>query len=301
MNSKLFLRGLSAFIIVSVIPVNFVYARSQLVFRKNVITKKLGDIRSDEAGTLKVYKVYTTDNKAKIEEVGGNRYSILRMDLQNLWRVNVMRREYRELTFIRLQALSGQQDIMRSQIQPLLDFGVTTARRDFYSSTNSMQDMTRNFMRQMMEQQLQVALKNIGVPADNKQKKTNKIKKPALVTTQVTDEYETILGYKCRRVNILEDKDIVVSAWITSDIDAGRNFMTKVQYLENFQDSAANEIKKIKGFPMKLYYRIDVFLEGSDIITKRGILEQVTEISSNEVFNDSIFELPSGYKKVVSE
>jgi len=299
--NKLFLHGLSVLVILGVIPVNYVYARSQMVFRKNVITKKLGDIKSDDAGTLKVYKVYNTEDKTKIEEVGGNRYSILRMDLQNLWKINVAQREYRELSFIRLQALSGQQDIMRSQIQPLLDFGVTTARRDFYSSTNSMQDMTRNFMRKMMEQQLQVALKNIGVPATTNNKKKNKAKKQVVVTTQATDEYETILGYKCRRLNILEDKEIVVSAWVTNDIDAGRNFMTKLQYLENFQDSAANEIKKIKGFPMKLYYRTDVFLEGSDIITKRGILEQVTEISSHEVFNDSIFELPLGYKKIFSE
>jgi len=272
-------------------------ARSHLGFKKNVISKKLGDIKLDEAGTLKVYRVYLSRDKVRTEEVGGERHTILRMDLQSLWKVDTRHKEYKEFSFMRLQALSGQQDIMRGQIQPLVEHGIFTARRDFYRTTNTMQDITKVFMRQMMEKQLKVALKNIGAQMDRGNKKPPE-KKP--VVTKVTDKYETILGYKCRRIDILEGNDILVSAWITNDIELGKNFMTKLQYLENFQDSVAKEIKKIKGFPMKLYYRTDVFLEGSDIISQRGILEQVTEISPGEAFNDSVFELPQGYSKTVS-
>lgn len=103
---------------------------------------------------------------------------------------------------------------------------------------------------------------------------------------EVLDEYETILGYKCRKYKIIttqKGEEIVQFLWATPDIELG------MQENVNSQLSGNIFYENVKGFPLKV----------ETDITKMGMefkmIMTATSVQKESVSKDA-FSVPSGYQ-----
>jgi len=269
-------------------------------FRKKVVTSR--NVSGKELTRVDEYTVYLTKDKMKVVEITAvpslvltrdtyrrsrndirrdNRYVILRMDREKFWEVNPKYREYRELSFMLLVRRGFQKDMMRDVIFKRVEDG----RKMGLVSVNITDGIQKDMITNMRDK---ATKETLGALLDGGANK-------AAIQMRRTTRFQDILGYKCRLYEVWQGRELLVQAWITNDIEVGRNFMDKLQYFKKFQTAIENELRKeVRGFPMRIKYKTEFFLEGNSIRSHVDVTEDIVEIN-NATFKDKFFEPPAGY------
>lgn len=71
------------------------------------------------------------------------------------------------------------------------------------------------------------------------------------VKVKKTGRKEKIMGYPSHEIIILKDGEPIVEMWVTEKIDPGRSYKELIENLGIFPKSLIEELKKIKGIPLK--------------------------------------------------
>jgi len=269
-------------------------------FKKKVITSR--NVSGKEMTKVDEYTVYLAKDKMKVVEITAvpsliltrdtyrksrndirrdNRYVILRMDREKFWEVNPKYKEYRELSFMWLVRRGFQKDMMRDVIFKRVEDGRKMGLVSVNITDGIQKDMITN-MRDKATKETLGALLDGG--ANN-----------AAIQMRRTTRFQDILGYKCRLYEVWQGNELLVQVWVTNDIEVGRNFMDKLQYFKKFQTAIENELRRdVSGFPMRIKYKTEFFLEGNSIRSHVDVTEEIIEINK-VTFRGKFFEPPAGY------
>jgi len=170
----------------------------------------------------------TTDNttiymdKGKIKSVSetDNAASIVRLDKEAMYQVDIGKKTYQEIPFKALQSMSEK---MMSGENPQM-------KEAMKNMTPEQQQMMKNMMSKMF----------------------------AAMTVSKTSESKSMLGHKCIKYEVSREGTKMMDLWATEDFDVGTDFSEFLKIKMPGNKEMFAEFSKIKGMPLETIITMDM-------------------------------------------
>jgi len=111
------------------------------------------------------------------------------------------------------------------------------------------------------------------------------------VKVEKTGRKKNIMGYPGQEIIILKDGEPIVEMWITEKIDPGKSYKELIENLRFFPESLIEELKKIKGIPLKSKFTLNI---GQLEINAQTTVEKI----SQKVIDPAEFKIPPSFEKI---
>jgi hypothetical protein len=242
-------------------------------------TKSLpGEARSDTS------IIRLESNRARIEGSSGGRDHVMiyRADRETMYMIDPAAKTYREMTKQDLEKMMGQANQQMSQMQKMME-----------EQMKNMPPERRQMVEQMMKQKMG-QLPGIGAAAAETSR----------ATYRKVASGETVGQWTCDKYEGTRDGQKQSEVWTTNwaglgvSMDDFRIFQDLAQFFERLNPSMSDQMFRIgpeaeseqgyAGVPVRrIYYRNGAAYQQVD----------VTQVTRQSSFEDTLFEPPAGYKK----
>ena len=207
-------------------------------------------------------KVFYKPGMIKVIDLGEDGVTIIRMDKELVWDIDMEDSMYTEMTFAEMEKMSeeGKQQMAR-------------ARAEMEEQMKDMSPEERAMMEKMMGSKMSKMLGGDDDAGELSLKRTGK--------------KEKISGHECQQVVVTIDDDPFVEMWVTDKYELGGELFTMYEKMNLFNFKPSEEMKKFKSFPMKTVFTMDMGM---------GTMKNVTTVSEvvKTSVKDSEFQLPKG-------
>ena len=209
-------------------------------------------------------KVFYKPGMIKLVDLGDNEVTIIRMDKELVWNIDLEESTYTEMTFAEMEKMSEEG---RKQM--------AAVRAEMEEKMKDMSPEERAMMEKMMGSKMSKMLGGDEEVAE--------------VSMKRTERKEKISGHDCGQVIVAVDDDPFVEMWVTDKYELGGELFTIYEKMNLFKYKPSEDMKKFKSFPMKTIFTMDMGM---------GTMKNVTTVSEvvKTAVKDSEFELPKGLK-----
>ena len=209
-------------------------------------------------------KVFYKSGMIKIVDLGEDEITIVRMDKELMWDIDLEDSTYTEMTFAEMEKMSQEG---KKQM--------AAARAEMEEQMKDMPPEERAMVEKMMGSQMSKMMGGDDEAGELSLKRTGK--------------KEKISGLNCQQVVVTIDDEPFVEMWVTDKYELGGELFTIYEKMNLFKYKPNEDMKKFKSFPMKTVFTIDMGM---------GTMRNVTTVS--EVVKTSVkeseFDLTKGLK-----